>query len=344
MGGSAWRDVPVLVTGGAGFIGSHLVDALVARGARVRVLDDLSTGFRRNLAGVMGAIEWVEGDIRDAGTCRRAADGVRRVFHLAALGSIPRSMRDPASTVAVNVGGSANVFAAARDAGVERVVYASSSSVYGDSRGLPKREGEEGRPLSPYARSKAMSEDLAETFGSCFGLELIGLRYFNVYGPRQTPDGAYAAVIPLFFRAALEGAAPRIHGDGLQSRDFTFVDDVVRANLLAAGALPEACGRVYNVAPGRSSTVVELAAAIRKLVGPSAPPPEHGPDRPGDVRHSKADPTRARNAFGFEAEVELAEGLARSFEHYRGDRVESSEELAEELAGELAGERPEESP
>ena len=241
---------------------------------------------------------------------------MRRVLHLAALGSIPRSMRDPAATFAVNVGGTANVFAAARDAGVERVVYASSSSVYGDSTALPKREGEEGSPLSPYARSKAMSEDLAETFGSCFGLEIIGLRYFNVYGPRQTPDGAYAAVIPLFFRAALAGEAPRIHGDGLQSRDFTYVADTVRATLLAGTAPPEACGRVYNVAPGRATTVVEVAKEIRELVGPEAPAPEHGPPRPGDVRHSKADSSRAREALGFEAEVELAEGLRRSFEFY----------------------------
>ena len=333
-----FRGVPVLVTGGAGFIGSHLVDALVEAGARVRVLDDLSTGRRENLGHHLAGehrIEWIEGDIRDAGACRRACDGVRFVFHQAALGSVPRSMKDPATTIAVNVAGTANVFAAARDAGDARVVYASSSSVYGDSDRLPKREGEEGRPLSPYALSKAMNEELAATFGDCFGLELVGLRYFNVYGPRQSPEGAYAAVVPLFFRAALRGEAPAIHGDGRQSRDFTFVADAVRANLLAAVAPAAACGCAYNVAPGEATTVADLAAAIRGLVeratGTAPPPPVHGPPRPGDVRHSKADPAAARDALGFAAEVGLADGLARSLDPYREledarDRVAAHEE------------------
>jgi nucleoside-diphosphate-sugar epimerase len=200
-----FRDLPVLVTGGAGFIGSHLVDALLERGARVRVLDNFATGRRENLAHSIGRIELMEGDIRDAATCGRACDGVAVVFHQAALGSVPRSMKDPATTIAVNVGGTANVFAAARDAKVSRVVYASSSSVYGDSDKLPKREGEEGKPLSPYALSKVMNEQLADVFTLCFGVELIGLRYFNVYGPRQDPQGPYAAVIPRFFAAVLSG-------------------------------------------------------------------------------------------------------------------------------------------
>ena len=196
-----------LVTGGAGFIGSHLVDALLAAGGAVRVLDDLSSGRRENLVQAAGAIEFVEGDIRDLAAVRRACDGVNRVFHLAAVGSVPRSMKDPAHTLSVNVGGTANVFAAARDAGVRRVVYSSSSSVYGDSETLPKREGEEGRPLSPYALSKRVNEELADVFARCYGMELVGLRYFNVFGPRQDPEGPYAAVVPRFFKACLRGEA-----------------------------------------------------------------------------------------------------------------------------------------
>ncbi|HUF77585.1 MAG TPA: SDR family NAD(P)-dependent oxidoreductase [Thermoanaerobaculia bacterium] len=309
-----WRELPVLVTGGAGFIGSHLVDELVRLGARVRVLDDLSTGSRENLSHLGRSIELVEGDIRDPETCRSAAEGARFVFHQAALGSVPRSMADPATTVAVNVTGTTNVFAAARDAGVARVVYASSSSVYGDSDRLPKREGEEGRPLSPYALSKAMDEELARLFALCFGQQLLGLRYFNVYGPRQSPEGPYAAVVPRFFAACRAGEPPRIHGDGEQSRDFTYVADAVRANLLAAAAPAAACGHAYNVAGGRRTSVLELAEAIRELAGP-CPPPLHEPARPGDVRHSQADPTAAREALGFTAEVDLAEGLRRTWEH-----------------------------
>jgi nucleoside-diphosphate-sugar epimerase len=306
-----WRELPVLVTGGAGFIGSHLVDELVARGARVRVLDDLSTGSPENLAHLGAAVELVEGDVRDAAACRRAAEGVRLVFHQAALGSVPRSMADPATTVAVNVSGTANVFAAARDAGARRVVYASSSSVYGDSDRLPKREGEEGRPLSPYALSKAMDEELARVFAACFGQELLGLRYFNVYGPRQSPEGPYAAVVPGFFAACRAGLPARIHGDGEQSRDFTYVADAVRANLLAAAAPAAACGRAYNVAGGRRTTINELAREIRSLVG-SGPVPVHAEPRPGDVRHSAADLTAAGQALGYRPEVELREGLERT--------------------------------
>ena len=307
-----FHDVPVLVTGGAGFIGSHLVDALVERGARVRVLDDFSTGLRENLKNLDGQIDLHEGDVRDPDACRRAADGVRYVFHQAALGSVPRSMKDPARTVAVNVTGTANVFTAARDAGVERIVYASSSSVYGDSETLPKREGEEGTVLSPYALSKQMNEELADVFGRCFGLELIGLRYFNVYGPRQRPDGPYAAVIPRFFAASLAGEPPVIHGDGLQSRDFTYVADAVEANLLAAGAPSEACGRAYNIAPGERTTILELARLVRELTdGPEA---VHGEARPGDVRHSTADGGAAREELEFAPRSDLQAGLLRTLQ------------------------------
>lgn len=310
------EDVPVLVTGGAGFIGSHLVDALLDLGARVRVLDDLSTGYRGNLGHARGRVELLEDDVRDPEACLHACSGVSLVFHQAALGSVPRSMKDPATTIAVNVSGTANVFAAARDAEVRRVVYASSSSVYGDGATLPKREGEEGRPLSPYALSKAMNEELAEVFTRCFGLELVGLRYFNVYGPRQDPSGPYAAVIPRFFAACRAGEPPRIFGDGEQTRDFTYVADAVRANLLAAGAPAAACGRAYNVAGGRQTTLNRLAREIRSLTGCGAEPVHEAP-RPGDVRHSRADPVRAKEALGFVAEVPLAEGLRRSLEFYR---------------------------
>ncbi|HEY1433784.1 MAG TPA: SDR family oxidoreductase [Thermoanaerobaculia bacterium] len=306
----------VLVTGGAGFIGSHLVDALLERGARVRVLDDLSNGKRENLAHCASRIEFLEGDIRDVGVCARACRDIAVVFHQAALGSVPRSMKDPSSSIAVNVGGTANVFAAARDAGVRRLVYASSSSVYGDSTRLPKREGEEGRPLSPYALSKVVDEELAEVFGRCYGLELVGLRYFNVYGPRQDPHGPYAAVVPLFFSACLKDEAPVIFGDGAQSRDFTFVADAVAANLRGAVAPSSACGKAYNVAGGNQTSVNDLAQAIRQAVGKGAPA-RHEPPRAGDVLHSAADLSRVGRELGYAPTVSLAEGLRRSLDHYR---------------------------
>jgi nucleoside-diphosphate-sugar epimerase len=311
-----WKDRRVLVTGGAGFIGSHLVDALLSRGARVRVLDNLSNGKRENLAHCEGSIEFLEADIRDAAICRKAVEGVDYVFHQAALGSVPRSMKDPSTSIAVNVSGTANVFAAARDAGVRRVVYASSSSVYGDSKRLPKREGEEGKPLSPYALSKAMNEQLADVFRRVDGMELVGLRYFNVYGPRQDPDGPYAAVIPRFFKAYLSGEAPVIYGDGEQSRDFTYVADAVAANICGAEAPSEAAGAAYNVAGGRQTTVNDLARAVRDAVG-GGPDPRHEPPRKGDVLHSAADLSQSGRALAYAPTVELGEGLARSLEHYR---------------------------
>jgi UDP-N-acetylglucosamine 4-epimerase len=308
--------VPVLVTGGAGFIGSHLVEALLAQGARVRVLDDLSTGRRENLPeGPPGIVDLTEGDIRDPETCRAACAGVEYVFHQAALGSVPRSLADPATTIAVNVGGTANVLTAAREAGARRVIYASSSSVYGDADAVVKEEGEEGAPLSPYAASKVMAEELATVFARCYGQELIGLRYFNVYGPRQSPDGPYAAVVPRFFRACLADEAAVIYGDGRQSRDFTFVEDAVSANLLAAGAPLEALGRAYNVARGELTTIAELAERVQGVAG-SGRPPRHEPPRPGDVLHSQADIHRAVLYLGFRAAVPLREGLERTAAYY----------------------------
>lgn len=312
------QDVPVLVTGGAGFIGSHLVDELVRRGARVRVLDNLATGLRENLAHLKERIELHEEDLRDAEACRRAAAGVELVYHQAALGSVPRSMKDPATSFAVNVTGTANIFAAARDGGARRVVYASSSSVYGDHPELPKREGHEGACLSPYATSKSMCEQLADIFLRSYGLEIIGLRYFNVYGPRQRPDGPYAAVIPRFFDAYRQGTAPSIHGDGEQSRDFTFVADAVRANLLASGAPAAAAGRAFNVAAGKRSTLNELVQIVRDLMG-GGPPPNHTDPRPGDVRHSLADLSAIREATGYEPRYDLAAGLAKTAASYRSE-------------------------
>lgn len=303
-----FSDALCLVTGGAGFIGSHLVDALLARGARVRVLDDLSSGREENLAGVASAIELIVGDIRDPAVCARACEGARFVFHQAARGSVPRSLAEPAATIAINVMGTANVFAAARDQGVERVVYASSSSVYGDDERLPKREGQEGAPLSPYAASKWMNEELAAVFARCYPMTFAGLRYFNVFGPRQSPTGPYAAVVPRFFEACRRGEAPTIYGDGEQSRDFTFVGDVVRANLLAAGAAFDGAW-AFNIGAGGTTTVNELARQIIAAVGAQVEP-RHLEARRGDIRHSQADTSRARDMLGFEPAVSLAEGLA----------------------------------
>ena len=320
----AFRGRTVLVSGGAGFIGSHLTERLLGLGATVRVFDDFSTGLRSNLAEIVEGpvsdaaadhLGVIEGDLRDQGACHRACDGVDLVFHQAALGSVPRSMKDPATSVAVNVAGTANLLMAARDAGVRRFVYASSSSVYGDSETLPKTEGEEGSVLSPYAASKAMDEQLADIFHRAFGMETVGLRYFNVYGPRQRPDGPYAAVIPRFVDAYLADRAPTIHGDGGQSRDFTWVGDAVDANLLAARAAESACGRSYNVAGGRRVTLLELVAAVRAACG-GGPDPEHGPPRPGDVRHSLADLSQVEAALGFAPKVSVDDGLARTVDWF----------------------------
>jgi nucleoside-diphosphate-sugar epimerase len=312
MAAPDFKGLGVLVTGGAGFIGSHLVDALLARGAKVRVLDNFSSGRRENLAHCAADVELLVDDLRDLEACRRACEGASYVFHQAALGSVPRSLRDPATSLDVNVGGTAKLFTAARDAGVQRVVYASSSSVYGDSEILPKREGTEGQPLSPYALSKWMNEELASAFTRCFGMRFVGLRYFNIYGPRQSPEGPYAAVIPLFFDACRREEPPVINGDGEQSRDFTFVSDAVQANLLAAGAPDEACGRAYNIGAGGRTTVNELARLIREVTGASVTP-EHRPPRAGDVAHSNADVSRALTAFGYSPSVALVEGIARTY-------------------------------
>lgn len=305
----------VLVTGGAGFIGSHLVDELLALGAKVRVLDNLETGHAENLAHVTSQIEFVRGDIRDLDACQAACQNASFVFHEAALGSVPRSLELPAATFLTNVSGTANVFTAARDQGVKRVVYASSSSVYGSSERLPKREGEEGLPLSPYALSKHMNEELAETYVRCYSMQIVGLRYFNVYGSRQDPNGAYAAVIPRFFTACRQGKAPVIFGDGEQSRDFTYVGDVVQANL-AALLKDGGEGRAFNVGAGSRTTVNDLARSIAKASGFPGEA-EHQAMRAGDILHSIADTSRIGETFGWKATTQLDHGIEQCARYYK---------------------------
>jgi UDP-N-acetylglucosamine 4-epimerase len=327
LSGIASRSRIWLVTGGAGFIGSHLVETLLGLGQRVRVLDSFVTGHRRNLEeagrGRTGMLELVEGDIRDLQTCRQAVQGAEVILHQAALGSVPRSITDPLATHAANVTGFLNVLWAAREAGVRRIVYASSSSVYGDHPGLPKVEDLVGRQLSPYAVGKFADELYANAFGQAYGLELLGLRYFNVFGPRQDPEGPYAAVIPLWFRSLLVGEPVFINGDGLTSRDFCYVDNVVQANLLAATTTnPDAIGKVYNVAVGDRTTLLELFEGIRAQVSRFRPEaavvrPVHRETRAGDVRHSLADVSRAHALLGYDPKVTVLEGLARAAEWYR---------------------------
>jgi UDP-glucose 4-epimerase len=307
-----------LVTGGAGFIGSHLVEALVARGHAVRVLDNFSTGFWENLAAVRDEIELIEADLTDPEAVRAAARGVELVFHQGALASVPRSVADPAATHQVCATGTLHVLLAARDAGVRRVVYAASSSAYGNAARLPRRESDPVEPLSPYAAAKLAGEHYCAAFHLVYGLETVRLRYFNVFGPRQPPDSPYAAVIPLFLRAALRGQRPVVHGDGLQSRDFTYVEDVVRANLLAADA-PGVAGRVYNIACGRRTTLLDLVARIGALLGTEIRP-VHAAARPGDVRHSQADITLARDELGYQPAFDVDEGLRRCLPYYRARR------------------------
>jgi UDP-glucose 4-epimerase len=305
-----------LVTGGAGFIGSHIAEALVRRGDRVRVLDNLSTGFLANLDSIRDRIEFIEGDIVDAPVVARAVEGVDCVFHQAALASVPRSMERPLDTNAACVTGTVTLLDAARRAGVRRVVYASSSSIYGDQPASSKREDDLPAPISPYGAAKLAAEYYCRAFAASFPLETVAVRYFNVFGPRQDPGSPYSAVIPLFITAILSGRQPMIYGDGLQSRDFTFVANVAAGNLLAADA-PGVSGRVFNVAMGRTTNLLELLAALNGLLGTQVKP-QHAPPRVGDVRESMADIAMARRDLGYEPQVSFEEGLARSIEYYRG--------------------------
>jgi UDP-glucose 4-epimerase len=304
-----------LVTGGAGFIGSHLVEALLARGNTVRVLDNFSTGDVANLERVRDRVEMVYGDITDLETVQSAVKGVEVVFHQAALASVPRSIADPLATHRACVTGTLNVLVAARAADVRRVVYAASSSAYGGSRKLPKDEDDPTLPLSPYAVAKLAGEQYCAVFADVYGLETVRLRYFNVFGPRQSPDSPYAAVIPKFLEAMSAGRRPIIHGDGEQSRDFTFVSDVVQANLLAAEA-PGVSGNVYNVACGRRTSLLQLVELLNRLLD-SAIEPEHTEARPGDVRHSLASIERAREDLGYEPTTDMMTGLRHCLEWWR---------------------------
>ena len=304
-----------LVTGGAGFIGSNLVHRLVRDGARVRVLDNLSSGHRENLAGVAADVEFVLGDLRDAAAVRAAARGVRHVFHIGALASVQASVDDPATTHEINVTGTLNVLLAAREAGVERVVFSSSASVYGDSSEMPKRETMPPAPLTGYALSKLAGEHYGRIFHGLFGLSFFALRYFNVFGPRQDPASHYAAVIPLFMCAYAAGRQPTIFGDGSQTRDFTFVEDIVQANLACLTAPADAAGRVYNVAYGERISILDLAREIAALAGQHCAP-QFAPARPGDIHDSQADSTLARQVLGWQPAHTFTAGLRATFDWF----------------------------
>src|SRR5512146_745886 len=310
-----------LVTGGAGFIGSNLAEALLAGGHKVRVLDNFLTGKKQNLAGFTerfgGSFELVEGDLRDLATTRKAADGVDFVLHQGALPSVPRSVADPVLTNDINVGGTVNLLVAARDAGVRRVVFAASSSAYGDTPELPKREAMTPRPKSPYAAQKLAGEHYMRIFFEVYGLETVALRYFNVFGPRQDPASTYAAVIPRFITSVLTGMAPTVYGDGLQTRDFTFIDNVVEANLRACSAPREACGKVFNIACGERVSLLGILEVVYGLAACRVNP-AFEPARPGDVRDSLADISLAKKLLGYAPKVAFPDGLSRTFDYFKG--------------------------
>jgi nucleoside-diphosphate-sugar epimerase len=310
--------VHYLVTGGAGFIGSNIVETLVARGEKVRVLDDLSTGKRENIAPWLSKVELVDGSLARLEDCRRAAQGIDYVLHQGALPSVPKSIELPRETNEVNVTGTLNLLVASRDAKVKRLVFAASSSAYGDTPTLPKIETMPPSPKSPYALQKLTAEHYCRLFYEEYGLETVALRYFNVFGPRQDPTSQYSAVIPKFITAYLRDEAPVIFGDGEQSRDFTFVENVVHANLIACTADKKCAGRVMNLACGERITLLDLAAQIRAALGRTQTP-RHEPPRPGDVKHSHADIQLARQLLGFEPKVYFAEGLARTIAWYRAN-------------------------
>jgi nucleoside-diphosphate-sugar epimerase len=306
----------VLVTGGAGFIGSNIVDALLADGSyTVRVLDSFATGHRGNLAHCLSDIELVEGDMRDVETVEEAVDGVQLILHEAALPSVSRSVKAPVTTNAVNVEGTLKLLSAARRAGVKRVVLASSSSVYGDGHELPKSEEMPPRPMSPYAVTKLAAENFCRVFSEIYGLETLALRYFNVFGPRQDPTSQYSGVIARFATCALKNIPYRVYGDGLQSRDFSFIDNIVHANLLALRA-PRVTGEVVNVACGERITLLDMIAILNSLVGREIAV-EFVPPRPGEVRHSQAAIGRAAELLDYRPVVDFREGLARTFAWYR---------------------------
>jgi len=304
-----------LVTGGAGFIGSHIASALVQQGDKVRVFDNLSTGSLENLAHLDGKVEFVQGDLRNREEVEAAVKGIDIIYHQAALASVPRSVAQPMDTHATCVTGTLNVLDCARLADVQRVIYAGSSSAYGDQPFSSKREQDLPAPLSPYAAAKFAGESYCRAFTATYGLETVVIRYFNVFGPRQDPNSEYSAVIPIFVTAMLAGKEPTIYGDGKQSRDFTYIDNVVQGNLAAATA-PAASGKVFNVACGSQFTLLDLVDAINQVLGTNIEP-KFAEARKGDVRESLADITAARETLGYEPSVDFNEGLLRSIEYYR---------------------------
>lgn len=314
----------ILVTGAAGFIGSNLTDALLNAGHAVVGLDNFSTGKRENLAHLnsTGEFTLIEGDIRDRATCEKACKGVDVVFHEAALGSVPRSINDPMTTTDVNIGGFVNMLFASKEAGIKRFVYAASSSTYGDSKALPKVEDQIGKPLSPYAITKYVNELYAGNFHDLYGIDCVGLRYFNVFGRRQDPNGAYAAVIPKFAQALMSHQAPTINGDGTYSRDFTYIDNVIQANLLAGFTTSKtALNTVYNVACGERTTLNELFYGLRTALGKFDPAtlgisPIYGPNRGGDIPHSLADISKIKKLLGYEPKVRVQSGIAFAAKWY----------------------------
>jgi nucleoside-diphosphate-sugar epimerase len=310
-----------LVTGGAGFIGSNLVDALVASGDIVRVVDDLSSGHRENLAAHSSRIEFVEGDILDRDVVSRAVGGVDYILHHAALVSVPLSVADPHRTHSVNIDATFNLLLAAREKGVKRFVFAASSAAYGESEIVPKTEDMAPAPASPYAVSKLVGEYYCTQFSRLGWLPCVSLRYFNIFGPRQDPASEYAAVVPIFITRLLGGEAPVIHGDGEQTRDFTYVDNAIRANLLAIEK-ERAVGGVFNVGCGESFTLKELYRRLGEVIGP-VPEPVHTAPRLGDVRHSEASIERARSELGYEVGIGFSEGLRRTVDWFRRQRVET---------------------
>ena len=308
-----------LVTGGAGFIGSNLVRFLLAQGQQVVVVDNYATGKRENLAEVAGRIEMIEGDVRHRPTMDRAIAGVKAIFHEAALGSVPRSVEDPALSHDVNVNGTVNVLEAARAAGIKRVVFAASSSAYGDQAESPKHERMVPSPISPYAAGKLACEAYLQAYAAVYGMETLCLRYFNVFGPYQDPHGAYAAVIPAFASTIIKGERPVIFGDGEQSRDFCYIDNVVRANWLAANARPEVCkGQALNIACNCRTTLNEIISVLGQLLKADIKP-VYQPTRAGDVKHSQADISLARKTIGYEPMVYFAEGLAKAIDWYKAN-------------------------
>lgn len=312
------KDAIFLVTGGAGFIGSNLCEALLGMGCQVRCLDNLSTGRRENVDLFINdpGYTFLEGDITDLDTCMEACRGVDFVLHQAAWGSVPRSIEMPLYYEEVNIRGTLNMMEAARQNHVRKFVYASSSSVYGDHPTLPKREGQEGSLLSPYALTKRVDEEYGKLYYKLYGLDTYGMRYFNVFGRRQDPDGAYAAVIPKFLKMLMDGEAPTIHGDGRQSRDFTYIDNVVEANLRACKAPHEAGGQAFNIAYGGREYLIDIYHVLCEKLGRQIEP-VFGPERPGDIRHSNADISKARELLGYDPQYSFEQGLGLAVEWYR---------------------------